>query len=155
MPFNGHNTVVLPRLSCSKGQNITATEESYRVRFDRGDNNKCNWFINTLHICFLTTINNFINSMMTSFFIEEKEDDEVKGKKIADVELTFLKEDTVCSNNTMMYCAKHQFESLEINDNIRGFGVTFMTDFIMKLVSSSNGQNLLQLQFFSKIATDE
>ncbi len=83
------------------------------------------------------------------FFIEENDIRE----NITDVSLTFS-EDTVCPNNTNMYCAKHQFESLEIGDDVEGIGVTFMINFIRTLVSSSNGLNFLQLQLFSKIATN-
>ncbi len=151
-----------PRLSCSEGQVITATNGSYHVRFerqergssdnsDREEENECTLFINTLRICIQTTTNNSINTNLTAilFFIEENDIRE----NITDVSLTFS-EDTMCPNNTNMYCAKHQFESLEIGDDVEGIGVTFMINFIRTLVSSSNGLNFLQLQLFSKIATN-
>ncbi len=155
-----------PRLSCSEGQVITATEGSYHVRFEREESgssdkesvnsereeeNECTLFINTLRICIQTTTNNSINTSLTTtlFFIEENDIRE----NITDFSLTFS-EGTVCPNNTNMYCAKHQFESLEIDDDVEGIGVTFLINFIRTLVSSSNGLNFLQLQLFSKIATN-
>ncbi len=150
------------REPCSEGQVITATKGSYHVSFERDERgssdsereeeNECTLFINTtLRICIQTTTNNSINTNLTTtlFFIDENDIRE----HITDVSLTFS-EDTVCPNNTNMYCAKHQFESLEIDDDVEGIGVTFMINFIRTLISSSNGQNFLQLQLFSKIATN-